>query len=827
MTAPARCETPTDSLADRSQTDQTDQTDAATVTNREFLQAVFGAAPPGLPLLVAFTGNPNRVGSTAWHGQPWLAGSDPALPANANTYFSIAGFRPDADGRYRRRKAQFAALHAVVLDDIGGKVDADRLTIAPSWLLETSPGNFQFGLLLDAPLADATLADRLMQAVITAGLCDPGASGPTARLMRLPVGINGKHEPAFRCRLRQWAPQRRYGMEALIDALALDLRRPGERPRAGTQPQAASVQPAGDDVLLPPPVENPVLAALRDRRLYKQALGAGRHDITCPWLAGHTGGIDHGTVYFEPDDGFPLGGFKCQHGHCAGRHIRALLEVLGIDTAAARMVPAIRIMAGELHRIADAAESALARTGRFYQCGGAIVTVTTDPGTGRTAVCRLERPTLLRELSAAAHWQRFDARSATWQRCDPTERIVNILIDAPTYRHLPVLHGLARQPFLRADGSLCRTAGHDPASGLFGDFHAADFVIAEHPDRAAAETALRLLDDLLAEFCFAGPPDRAATLGALLTAVLRPGLPLAPMFLVRAPQIGTGKSYLCRLITAFATAQCPVPTTLPDADEECGKALLAALLDAPAVVEFDNLTDDLRPLRSLCTVLTSEHYSARRLGASKVVTVPTQALFLASGNNVCPQADMSRRCVTITLDPRCELPAQREFRHDPVEAVLAQRGRYVGAALTIVCAWLAAGRPQSTCKPIASFETWTALCRQPLLWLGQADPAAPLLQQQTDDPDRLRLGSLLVAWHAAFGSTGTRLRDALTRASAPEPQAQALLEVLTDIAGRPDGINACSLGRWISVRAGRIVDGLRFERDAMHRSTEAWRAVSV
>lgn len=120
---------------------------------------------------------------------------------------------------------------------------------------------------------------------------------------------------------------------------------------------------------------------------------------------------------------------------------------------------------------------------------------------------------------------------------------------------------------------------------MFGDFHADDFDIPANPDKAAAEAALRLLDELLGEFCFAGPPDHAATLGALLTAVLRPGLPLALMFLVRAPQIGTGKSYLCQLITAFATAQHPVPTTLPGGDEECGKALLAALLDAPAVVD--------------------------------------------------------------------------------------------------------------------------------------------------------------------------------------------------------------------------------------------------
>lgn len=163
-----------------------------------------------------------------------------------------------------------------------------------------------------------------------------------------------------------------------------------------------------------------------ERGLYKQPLGAGHHDITCPWLAGHTDGIDHSTAYFKPYEGFPLGGFKCQHSHCTDRHIRALLDVLDIDVAAARMVPSIRIIAGELHRVADAAESALAHTGRFYQCGGAIVTVTTDPGTRRTApsagsnarrccgLCRL--PPTGNALMAAA----LPSSAATRRSASPT-----------------------------------------------------------------------------------------------------------------------------------------------------------------------------------------------------------------------------------------------------------------------------------------------------------------------------------------------------------------------------------------------------------------------
>ena len=94
-----------------------------------------------------------------------------------------------------------------MLDDVGSKVPMERLTLPPSWLLETSPGNCQAGYLLREPLTDGPAADRLMNAIIAAGLCDPGANGPRARLARLPVAVNGKHSPPFACRMLAWSPE--------------------------------------------------------------------------------------------------------------------------------------------------------------------------------------------------------------------------------------------------------------------------------------------------------------------------------------------------------------------------------------------------------------------------------------------------------------------------------------------------------------------------------------------------------------------------------------------------------------------------------------------
>jgi hypothetical protein len=337
------------------------------------------------------------------------------------------------------------------------------------------------------------------------------------------------------------------------------------------------------------------------------------------------------------------------------------------------------------------------------------------------------------------------------------------------------------------------------------------------------EAALALLQNLLGEFSFAAETDRAAALTALLTAAVRASLPVAPMFHVRAHMVGSGKSYLCELITSFATPQRGTPTTFPADDEECRKLLLAELLRGPAVVEFDNLTGDLVAHKSLCTALTSEHMSGRILGVSKTATVNTRVLFLSSGNNVGPVQDMARRCISIHLAPDCEVPATRTFtRPDLVRDVLRERGRYVSAALTIIRAWIIAGRPRTECKSLASYGDWSELCRQPLMWLGCGDPTASIFQAMAEDPDRETLARLLKAWFAGFGKAPAMVRDAVKQAHTLYDEHAELREVLHDIADERGEINRRKLGWWIRRHAGRIVDGMRIVRATGNGSAERW-----
>ena len=135
-------------------------------------------------------------------------------------------------------------------------------------------------------------------------------------------------------------------------------------------------------------------------------------------------------------------------------------------------------------------------------------------------------------------------------------------------------------------------AGYDPATGMFGVFDAREFSVPYSRPREQAEAALTLLKDLLVEFSFASDSDLAAALVAMLTATIRPSLAHAPMFHVRAHMVGSGKSYLCELITAFATQQRGTPTTFPADDENaenfcsrscCGHRLWSNSTILPAI----------------------------------------------------------------------------------------------------------------------------------------------------------------------------------------------------------------------------------------------------
>lgn len=195
------------------------------VSNADFIAALFPRQIAQASAVVCSkAGDPTDGG---WSAIPTYRLAIP-LPVTGNNYFNCASFNADADGLFKARKDNFAAAHCIMLDDVGTKVPFERLgAFKVSWLIQTSPGNYQAGILLDPPITDTNQLARLFDAIVGAGLCDPGATGPATRWARLPQGINGKPkyqsesgEP-FQCRLVRWEPHRRYTVAEIVAGLGL------------------------------------------------------------------------------------------------------------------------------------------------------------------------------------------------------------------------------------------------------------------------------------------------------------------------------------------------------------------------------------------------------------------------------------------------------------------------------------------------------------------------------------------------------------------------------------------------------------------------------
>lgn len=790
-----------------------DLVDSIPLTNEEFIATAFA--------------NKNEQSLPLFHFvedmHHWTSPTtDCNISANLNAFYTVSSFIPNDEAVYRRVTEQFAALHVIALDDLVPEIHADkvtrkaqipfsRITLEPSYVIETSENNFQVGFFLDKPISDQEEVAMLEGRIRRAGLTDDGANGWRTRVMRMPNGINSKYAPPFHCRLRFWKPDNRYSVSEIINGLNL----PAFEKTAKSNGKISVSKPLtsknlGNYVWTPKPTRDPIFEALRQRNLIKREIEPGKYEITCPWCDEHTDHIDSGTAYWSPTLDRPIGTFHCLHGHCQGRTTTDLLKYLDISLYDALMVDKIRIEPNCQPQIVEAVEQSLAATGEFFRYYDQLVRVVKKEG--KAEIITLDSSTFLTHATPFIHWYKRDGRSKDnpIRQANPSQELIKALLNNGKNSNMPILKGVIQQPMLRNDGSLVITQGYDTVSEFFCDFDTSKYNIPSHPTQEDAQQALEHLNGIFSEFAFASKVDRTAALVAAFTATLRPSLDFAPMFLVRAHTKGSGKSYCCSLISAFASDQKASTIAMPKDEEEMGKVITAQILANKKIINFDNLVDDIKPYPSLCSLLTSSEVEGRVLGKSLVISGSTKILVLASGNNVDPVADMARRVVTINLDPREEIPALRTYNNRYLlEEVYENRHLYITDVLTIVRAWIRAGKPIADVPNVGSFNQWSDYCRQPLLWLGLEDPVTSMIQAIKYDPQHVAEGRLVTLLHEEFKANVFKTCDIVATAN-KSGCSEELREALNDLdlmnAGTP---NSRSIGRWLSRKEGVRFDGIR------------------
>lgn len=503
----------------------------------------------------------------------------------------------------------------------------------------------------------------------------------------------------------------------------------------------------------------------------------------------------------------------------------------------------VQICKGDTPQLADQVVKLLAEAGGLYQFGeGQDVLVRIADG--RTEP--LTVPWLLGHLERLIRFLKYDARTKGLVPTECTDRLAKLILDGrgDLWSIFPHVKGIVRARVLRLDGSILEHPGHDRDTGLLYLPMAACPDIPKEPTLDQIRAAAKKLWEPFRLFPYVDDQSRTIVLAALLTALERPVLRTAPGFGFDAPMFGTGKTLLARSIAATATGCYEPPVAWPTTEEEVGKLLLATFISAPPVRLINNVDGPVRS-PSLAMVFTAEKMSGRILGLSKNIDCPTRTLILLSGNNLTLTGDLPRRVFVCRLDAGVEAPYLREFDFDPLQVTVSEWQELAAAVLTILRGYFAAGAPHTGRGTIGSFEEWDRLVRQALLWLRDFELApfnpTDLLKAvsggYTQDPDTLKLGALLTAWHEIFQSTPVTLRSAIetvlhnVRPEDPdcdrehEERRAALLDSISEVARDRSGLSAQALGFFIRGHLNRPWKGLRFAEASMSRGASRWRVL--
>ncbi|MGA7873042.1 MAG: hypothetical protein WCA22_19300 [Candidatus Binatus sp.] len=521
--------------------------------------------------------------------------------------------------------------------------------------------------------------------------------------------------------------------------------------------------------------------------------------------------------------------------------------------------PRIVVLPGERPWLIDGAEEAVlenyARWGLF-QPGDLLVRTTTLSAedvekeklirrkAGSVILRRATAPMLEDIFGRAIHWvvrvPDKDKVPGSFKDkvidCPP--KVAAIYLSREGMWRLPRLTGIIEAPIMRPDGSVLTAPGYDEATGLLLQSPIA-WPALPAPSKGAAEAAAKCLIEPFDEFPFSSRAGSSVLLSAMLTGLQRRLLPTAPAHAFDASIQAAGKTIQGDCVSLFLTGREIASMTFNSNEEEFRKKLMAGLVAGDAIFEIDNIT---KPLRSdtLASILTKTLHSDRIMGLGENRSVPTNCLFILTGNNLQFSGDMPSRVISSRVEPDCERPEERTFKICNLRAhVLERRPQFVKAALTILQSYFHAGRPPQGLKPFGRFEQWSDEIRSAIVWAGLPDPFLSRDEVIDADPERDAALAVLENWFRVLADAQTTIQALIRCATGhgmlgdhdfrpPDDELKtALLGIAADYECA-DKISSQRLAAWCRDRVGRIFGEYKLVRSGKaHAGFQTWQIVKL
>ena len=383
-------------------------------------------------------------------------------------------------------------------------------------------------------------------------------------------------------------------------------------------------------------------------------------------------------------------------------------------------LPRIRINDRQLREIVSDAWSAVHRANEhgasicphtpflFHRAGKLVRLAIGESG---PEIDEMDEDAVFGLLARTADWHKSGEESIT--ETSPPRDAARDMLAYPDL-HLPMLEGVISTPVFGHKGELIMNEGYHQNDRVWLTPDAT-LELQPVPDEPSPEeiSAARglLFDDLLVDFPFVDTSDRAHAVAAMILPFIRRMIEgPTPMHLIEAPTMGSGKGLLANLISIVATGVVCDARTLPESEDEVRKMVTAELMKGRPIILLDNASDRRQLYSSaLASVLTSVRWTDRKLGQSAMASVPNNALWMMTANNPNMHLELTRRCIRLRIDPRVDRPWKRtSFRHPEITTWATEnRSALVGSILTMIRAWMAAGRPLDRAR-LGSFERWSA-----------------------------------------------------------------------------------------------------------------------
>lgn len=385
----------------------------------------------------------------------------------------------------------------------------------------------------------------------------------------------------------------------------------------------------------------------------------------------------------------------------------------------------------DLHVVIEKTMAVAATHEKLYQKSGKLVCVESEDN-GSVKLIEVSASRMQEMLSERSRWLKYSKKEKDYKESNPPESLAKAMVARGSWEHVRPLRAVTPFPVLAPGGALHAKVGYAPDVKAYYAGNCAVSVPAA-PTSEDADEAVRVLFDIVRDFPFAQEAHKSAWLAALLSVVSRFAHDgNIPLVVIQANSPRVGKTKLVEIISHIVNGKAPTVTTQAKNEEEERKRISSTLLGAPSLVLIDNVVSTFGG-QNINALITSRDFGDRRLGKLEMLELENTATWFVTGNNMTLAPDTAQRSLHIRLQCDDEKPQLRSgFKYkNVVQTVKAQRAELLGAALTILKAYIAAGKPDMALEPWGSFEEWSRLVRGAIVWCGLPDPA--LAREELED----------------------------------------------------------------------------------------------